>query len=45
MFKGTTKTDKTLVHSFITTYGVANVKDKSIVHSEITMDVLFNLGI
>ena len=42
LFKEMTKTNKTLVHTFITTYGVANVKNKSIVHSEVTMDDLFN---
>ena len=30
LFKEMTKTNKTLVHTFITTYGVANVKNKSI---------------
>ena len=42
LFKELTKTKKTVVHTFITTYGVANAKNKSIVHSEVTMDDLFN---
>lgn len=42
LFREMTKTNKTLVHTFITTYGVANVKSHSIVHSEATMDDLFN---
>ena len=41
LFKELTKTNKTVVHTFITTYGVANAKNKSIVHSEVTMDDLF----
>ena len=32
----------TVVHTFVTTYGVANAKHKSIVYSEVTMDDLFN---
>ncbi len=42
LFRYMTKNKKTLVNTFITTYGVANVKNKSIVHSEVTMDDLFN---
>lgn len=42
LFKELAKVNKTLVHTFITTYGVANAKNKSIVHSEVTMDDLFN---
>jgi len=42
LFKELTKTNKTVVHTFITTYGVANGKNKSIVHSEVTMDDLFD---
>ena len=42
LFRELTKTTKTLVHTFITSYGVANARNKSIVHSEITMDDLFN---
>ena len=42
LFRELTKTNKTLVHTFITTYGVANGKNRSIVHSEVTMDDLFN---
>ncbi len=43
LFKLLTKTKKTVVHTFITTYGVAGGKNKSIVHSEVVMDDLFNL--
>ena len=32
---------KTIVNTFITTYGVANGKYRSIVHSDVTMDDLF----
>jgi len=42
LFQYHTKNKKSLVHTFITTYGVANGKNKSIVHSEVTMDDLFN---
>lgn len=42
LFKELTKNNKTLVHTFITTYGVANGKNKSIVHGEVTMDDLFD---
>lgn len=42
LFKELTKTKKTVVHTFVTTYGVANAKSRSIVHSEVTMDDLFN---
>lgn len=41
LFRYLTKNKKTLVNTFITTYGVANGKNKSIVHSEVTMDDLF----
>ncbi|MCC8037627.1 MAG: AAA family ATPase [Bacteroidales bacterium] len=40
-FRELTKTRKTIVHTFITTYGVRNVRNHSIVHSEVTMDDLF----
>ena len=42
LFRMATKNKKTLVNTFVTTYGVANAKNKSIVHSEVTMDDLFN---
>ena len=42
LFRFLTKNKKTLVNTLITTYGVANVKNHSIVHSEVTMDDLFN---
>lgn len=42
IFNIVTKNKKTLVHTFITTYGVLDGKHKSIVHSEVTMDALFN---
>lgn len=42
LFRLATKNKKSLVHTFITTYGVVDGKHKSIVHSEVTMDDLFN---
>lgn len=42
LFKQLTKTNKTVVHTFVTTYGVTNGQNKSIVHSEVTMDDLFS---
>ncbi|MCD8291104.1 MAG: ATP-binding protein, partial [Prevotella sp.] len=42
LFRALTKTNKALVHTFITTFGVANAKNRSIVHSEVVMDDLFN---
>ena len=41
LFRMATKTRKTLVIIFVTTYGVVDGKHKSIVHSEVTMDDLF----
>ena len=41
LFRYLTKNKRSLVHTFITTYGVANGKNKSIIHSEVTMDDLF----
>ena len=42
IFNTVTGNRKALVHTFITTYGVVDGKHKSIVHSEVTMDDLFN---
>lgn len=42
IFKLRTDTTKSLVHTFVTTFGVTDGKHKSIVHSEVTMDDLFN---
>lgn len=42
LFRFKTNNRKSLVHTFITTYGVADGKHKSIVHSEVVMDDLFN---
>lgn len=42
IFRGATKNKKAIVHTFITTYGVVDGIHKSIVHSEVTMDDLFN---
>ncbi|MCF0213503.1 MAG: hypothetical protein HUK13_03505 [Muribaculaceae bacterium] len=42
LFQAATKKDHTIVHTFVTTYGVTDGKHKSIVHSEVTMDDLFN---
>lgn len=41
LFRSATKNKKSLVNTFITTYGIANGSNRSIVHSEITMDDLF----
>ena len=41
LFRIATKNKKSLVITFITTYGVVGGKHKSIVHSEVTMDDLF----
>ena len=42
LFRLKTKTKKSIVHTFVTTYGVGEGKYHSIVHSEVTMDDLFN---
>jgi hypothetical protein len=41
LFRMATKNKKTLVNTFVTTYGVVNGKHKSIVHSEVKLDDLF----
>ena len=41
IFKYATRTKKTVVTTFITTYGVANGKYRSLVHSEVKLDDLF----
>jgi len=41
LFRETTKCRKGLVNTFVTTFGVANGKHKSIVDSEVTLDQLF----
>lgn len=41
LFRDLTKTNKTIVHTFVTSYGVANGRNKSIVHSEVILDDLF----
>ena len=41
LFKEKTKNKKALVHTFVTTFGVANGKHSSLVHSEVTLDGLF----
>ena len=41
LFKDKTKNKKALVHTFVTTFGVANGKYSSLVHSEVTLDGLF----
>jgi hypothetical protein len=41
LFRLATRNKKTLVNTFVTTYGVVNGKHKSIVHSEVTMNELF----
>ncbi len=42
IFKQKTGTRKAVVHTFITTFGLGEGKHHSIVHSEVTMDDLFN---
>jgi hypothetical protein len=41
LFKEKTKNKQTLVHTFVTTFGVANGKHSSLVHSEVILDGLF----
>ena len=41
IFEEAEKTDETVVHTFVTTYGVKDGIHKSIGHSEITMEDLF----
>ena len=41
LFKYVTGTKKTVVNTFVTTYGVANGKYRSIVHSNVVLDDLF----
>ena len=41
LFKDKTKNKMALVHTFVTTFGVADGKYSSIVHSEVTLDGLF----
>ena len=40
-FRTQVKTTKSLVNTFVTTFGVADGVHRSIVHSEVTMDDLF----
>lgn len=42
IFKSVTGTRKHPVHTYVTTFGVANGKYKSSIHSEVTMEDLFN---
>jgi hypothetical protein len=41
LFRDATKNKKALVNTFVTTYGVRDGIHKSIVHSEVTMNDLF----
>ena len=41
IFQTKTKTTKSLVHTFVTTFGIANGPHRSIVGSEVTMNDLF----
>ncbi len=41
VFRVVTRTKKSIVHTFVTTYGLGEGKHHSIVHSEVTMDDLF----
>ena len=42
VFQEKTKTTKSLVYTFVTTFGVANSMGKSIVNTEVTMEDLFS---
>ncbi len=42
VFRVVTRTKKSIVHTFVTTYGLGEGKHNSIVHSEVTMDDLFD---
>ena len=42
LFDLKTKNKKPLVHTFVTPFGLGEGKHHSIVHSEVTMDDLFN---
>ncbi len=42
LFDLRTKNKKPLVHTFVTTFGLGEGKHHGIVHSEVTMDDLFN---
>ena len=42
LFRESTGTDKSLLLTFVTTYGLSNPNTYSSVHSEVTMDDLFN---
>ena len=42
IFKQKTKTRKAVVHTFVTTFGIGQGKHSSIVHSEVTMNNLFD---
>lgn len=42
LFKTQTQTKKTIVNTFVTTFGLGFGKNHSIVHSEVTLDDLFN---
>ena len=41
IFQAVTKTTHTLVHTYVTTFGVANPESWSILHSQVTMEDLF----
>ena len=41
LFNQVTKNRKAVVHTFVTTFGLGEGKHNSIVHSEVTMDDLF----
>lgn len=42
LFKEKTRTKKSVVNTFVTTFGLGSGKNHSIVHSEVTMDDLFD---
>lgn len=42
IFQQSTKTTHSLVHTFVTTYGIANAESSGILHSQVVMDDLFS---
>ena len=42
IFRAATKTTHTLIHTYVTPFGVANPESWSILHSQVTMDDLFH---
>ena len=42
IFQAATKTNHSIVHTYVTTFGVANPESWDIIHSQVTMDDLFH---